>query len=82
MVWVVKIIQLLILTVNRQGILSQVIRSDAEEIHHFRQTVADHHGSRCLDHNALLRNFILHFLFFQLFLYFCNNCVDFFYLFC
>ena len=45
MVWIVEIIQLLILTINRQGILRQVIRSDAEEIHHFRQTVADHHAA-------------------------------------
>ena len=51
---VIERIQLGVLTVNRQSVLGQVIRSHTEEIHFLRQLTADHDRSRCLDHNAEL----------------------------
>ena len=55
MVRIVKCIQLRVLTVNCQRILGQVVRSDAEKVHFFRQIPAYHDCRRGFNHNALLR---------------------------
>ena len=51
---IVKRLQIGILSVKGQGILGQVIGSDAEEIHQLGQFVTDHDCRRSLYHNAFL----------------------------
>ncbi len=73
MVRVIESIQFRILTVNGQGILSQIIGTNAEEIHLLGQLPADHHRRRGLNHDALLRITVLYLLLRQLHLHLCHN---------
>ena len=52
MMVIVFISQQRILSVHRKRILTQVIRSQTEEIHSSGKFPADHYCSRCFDHNA------------------------------
>ena len=74
---IINIVKFSILTVDRQCILCQVIRTDTEEINLFRKKITDHNSSRSLDHNTLLhiilkRNSLLC----QLLLHLCNDRLD------
>ena len=51
-VWVIKSIQRLILSVNCKCILGQIICTDAEEINFLCQKIADHNSRRGFNHNT------------------------------
>ena len=82
MMWVIKLVEFFILTVNRQSILCQIVGSDTEEINHLCKSVTDDRCCRGFDHDSLFRNLILNFLRFQFSFHFCNDLVDTFYFFC
>ena len=49
---IVKLVQFFILPVDGECVLDKVVRSDAEEIHLFREVFADDRCRRGLDHDA------------------------------
>ena len=53
---IVEIIQPLVLPVDCERVLSQIVGSDAEEIHQLCELLAHHDRCRCLHHDSLLRN--------------------------
>ena len=74
---VIELIEFGILAVDSQCILSQIVRSDAEEINFLRQFAADHNGRRGLDHDAQFHILFIRDAFaLQLFFHLANDLFD------
>ena len=69
-------IQLCVLAVDREGVLTEVVRSDTEEINLFCQLIADDGSRRGLDHDTLLWISVLNALLSERSFYFLHNRFD------
>ena len=76
MMWIIELVQLLILAIDRKCILREVVGADAEEIDELCQLLTDHHCCRRLDHDALLRNRIRDLLPLEFCRHLCDDLTD------